>query len=66
MKTIIFALSFFSLTASAQHITTPTEALGFNVGDDYQMASYTQLESWWKKLAGESDSMKLVDIGPTA
>ncbi|HEY0263968.1 MAG TPA: M14 metallopeptidase family protein [Granulicella sp.] len=47
-------------------ITTPKEALGFNLGDDYHMASYTQLEAYWKKLATESDRMKLVDMGPTA
>ena len=46
-------------------ITTPKEALGFNIGDDYQMATYTQLEVYWKKLAAESDRMKLVDIGKT-
>ena len=49
-----------------QAITTPREALGFNLGDDYQMASYTQLETYWKKLAAESGRLKLVDIGPTA
>jgi hypothetical protein len=47
-------------------ITTPKEALGFNLGDDYQMASYTQLEAYWKQLASESDRLKLVDIGLTA
>ncbi len=51
---------------TARHITSPKEALGFNVGDDYRMASYTQLEAYWKKLAAESDRMKLVDIGQTA
>jgi hypothetical protein len=40
--------------------------LGFNVGDDYQVANYAQLTAWWKKLAAESDRMKLVDMGPTA
>ncbi len=50
----------------AQHITTPKEALGFNLGDDYMVANYTQLEAYWKKLAAESDRMKLVDIGPTS
>jgi hypothetical protein len=47
-------------------ITTPKEALGFNLGDDYQMANYTQLEAYWKTLAKESNRMKLVDIGLTA
>src|ERR1700734_1555695 len=50
----------------AQHITTPKEAFGFNVGDDYMVANYTQLETYWKKLAAESDRVKLVDIGPTS
>src|SRR5438093_3032853 len=50
----------------APRITAPKEALGFNLGDDYQVANYTQLEAYWKKLASESDRMKLVDIGPTA
>src|SRR5438270_6704529 len=56
-------------TAPAQNgrrLTTPKEALGFEVGDDYQVANYTQLTAWWKKLATESDRMKLVDMGPTA
>ena len=48
---------------TAQHLTTPKEALGFEVGDDYQLANYTQLTAWWKKLAAESDRMKLVEIG---
>src|SRR5271156_538022 len=46
-------------------ITTPKDALGFNLGDDYQVATYTQLDAYWHKLATESDRMKLVDIGPT-
>ena len=50
----------------ATRITTPKEALGFNLGDDYQMASYTQLDAYWKRLAIESDRLKLVDIGQTA
>jgi len=54
-----------ALAQSAPKVTSPKEALGFNVGDDYQMANYTQLESWWKKLAAESDRMKLEVIGQT-
>lgn len=51
---------------STPKITSPKAALGFNLGDDYRVANYTQLEAYWKKLASESDRMKLVDIGPTA
>src|SRR5271169_172690 len=50
---------------STRRITTPSAQLGFNIGDDYQVANYTQLEAYWKKLAGESDRMKLVSIGKT-
>jgi hypothetical protein len=50
---------------SAPKITTPKEALGFNLGDDYMVANYTQLEAYWKKLASESPRMKLESIGKT-
>ena len=64
---LLAALSAWPIAAqTAPKVTTPKEALGFNIGDDYQVANYTQLEAWWKKLAAESDRMKLVDIGPTA
>ncbi len=64
--TLLLAGSLAAAPKAAPHITTPREALGFNLGDDYEVASYTQLEAYWKKLAGESDRMRLVDIGPTA
>src|SRR5579872_6967192 len=57
-----------ALAASAQtgrRLTTPKEALGFEIGDDYYLANYTQLTAWWQKLATESDRMKLVEIGKT-
>jgi hypothetical protein len=65
----LFCAAWITFIASAQNlpaITTPREALGFNLGDDYHVANYTQLEAYWKKLAAESNRMKLVDIGKTA
>ncbi len=63
---VVAALSACLLPAqSAPKITTPKEALGFNLGDDYQVANYTQLEAYWKKLAAESPRMKLQSIGKT-
>ncbi|HXF04026.1 MAG TPA: M14 metallopeptidase family protein, partial [Blastocatellia bacterium] len=47
-------------------ITTPKEHFGFNIGDDYQLATYSQLLDYWKKLDQESDRMSLVEIGRTA
>ena len=61
--------SFAAVVAWSQtpeKITTPKEFLGSNIGDDYFVANYTQLEGYWKKLASESNRMKLVDIGLTA
>ena len=60
---VLFACLLPAQTASK--ITTPKEALGFNLGDDYQVANYAQLEAYWKKLAAESPRMKLESIGKT-
>jgi hypothetical protein len=52
-------------TAMAQNIPTPKEHFGFSIGDDYQLANYTQTEAYFKKLAETSKRVKLVDIGKT-
>ncbi|GAB4359667.1 MAG: M14 family metallopeptidase [Bryobacter sp.] len=53
-----------SLPALAQRkITSPKEQYGHNVGDDYFLSTYTQFEAYVKKVAQESDRMKLVSIG---
>ncbi|MBL8188358.1 MAG: peptidase, partial [Acidobacteria bacterium] len=54
------------VTASAQNLTSPKAHFGFNIGDDYQLANYTQYEAYIKKLDQESDRMKLVEIGKSA
>ena len=61
----IFAIAFAATAQTGHKITTPKEALGFDIGDDYYLANYTQLSAWWQKLATESDRMKLVEIGKT-
>ncbi len=63
---LLFFTAGFIAAQKTPKVTTPKESLGFNLGDDYQMANYTQLETYWKKLASESDRMKLVEIGKTA
>src|SRR5262245_1773590 len=61
----IFAmLAFFSATLAAK-ITSPKEHFGFAIGDDYHLATYTQSEAYFRKLAVESDRVRLVDIGKT-
>jgi hypothetical protein len=46
-------------------ITSPRQEFGAAIGDDYFLATYTQLQAYWRKLDRESDRMQLVDIGRT-
>ena len=50
----------------AQTVTTPRQHFGFAIGDDYQLATYTQFAAYWQKLDKESDRLKVVEIGRTA
>jgi zinc carboxypeptidase len=49
----------------ARPVTSPAEQFGAAIGDDYFLASYSQLETYWKTLDEQSDRMQLVDIGRT-
>ncbi len=49
----------------SQTIPSPKEHFGFDIGDDYKLATYTQTEEYFKKIAAASDRVKLVDIGLT-
>ncbi len=48
-----------------QSIPTPKEHFGFAIGDDYHLATYTQTEAYFKKLANASPRANLVDMGQT-
>ena len=53
--------------ASAQNrLTSPKDHFGFNIGDDYQLANYTQYEAYIKKLDQESDRLKVIEMGKSA
>ena len=61
-----FSLLFaVALVAFPQSLTSPKQHYGFNIGDDYMLTTYQQTEAYFKKLAAESDRLKLVDIGKT-
>ena len=60
------SLLIFTSGFSQEKITTPKEHFGFNIGDDYYLANYTQLQAYWKKLSQESDRMSLEEIGISA
>ena len=63
---MLVVCAFAVVTASAQNLTSPKAHFGFNIGDDYSLANYTQYEAYIKKLDAESDRMKLVEIGKSA
>jgi hypothetical protein len=52
--------------APAAPVTTPQAFFGHEIGADYVLPDYGDLVGYWKKLAAESDRMKLVEIGRTA
>lgn len=52
-------------TTFAQSIPSPQEHFGFAIGDNYQLATFTQTEAYCKKLAQASDKVKYTVIGKT-
>ena len=69
LMSIAVATTAPTLTLTAQMVsgvTSPKQQFGFNIGDDYKLATYTQFEQYFRKLATQSNRMKLVDIGKTA
>jgi hypothetical protein len=65
---VLIGTAFFALVADAQQprVTSPMQQFGRNFGDDYFLATYTQIAEYWRKLDAESDRMTLIDIGETA
>lgn len=63
-------LKFYSLITclfvinSVYSQVSPKEHFGFEIGDDYQLATNTQTEAYFKKLA-QSDRVEFVEIGKT-
>src|SRR5262245_61153002 len=69
---LLFTIAVFPAVVVAQTksvavkaVTTPKEQFGFDMGEDYCLANYKQMESYWKKIEGQTDRMKVVSIGKT-
>ena len=60
---VAFLLSFAN--TQAQNIPSPKSHFGFNIGDNYHLATFTQTEAYFKKLAAASNKVKLQVIGKT-
>jgi Zinc carboxypeptidase len=52
--------------AAQTTVTTPKAALGFDLGDDYQLANYQQIAAYWRTLDAESDRLVVQEIGKTS
>ncbi len=65
LAVLAFSLFLGLVSALGAKITSPKEHFGFAIGDDYHLANYTQTEAYFKKLAADSDRVRLVDMGRT-
>jgi hypothetical protein len=52
-----------TLLCAAQDLTSPKQHFGFSIGDNYKLATYTQTEAYFKKIAAASDRVSLVNMG---
>ncbi|GGM96250.1 peptidase [Dyadobacter beijingensis] len=64
-KLLLTAFSLFAVPAISQQLPSPKSHFGFEIGDDYQLANFTQTEAYFKKLADASDRIELTSIGLT-
>ena len=60
------ALCVFWVWFAFAQVTPPPAHFGFTPGDDYKLADYDQIRSYFETLARESDRMQLVDVGQSS
>lgn len=56
-------LAALAVAAEKIEITSPADEFGFRIGDDYCLANYRQLVTYWRKLERESPRMRVEAIG---
>ena len=66
LGSLLIATSCAAQLAAQQPLITPQQALGHQIGADYFLPTYIQLQRWWEQLAKQSNRMKLDTIGLTA
>ncbi len=68
MKPLLFIIVImtFSFLGFGQSVPEPEEILGFKVGADYHLATYTQAIEYFKKLEENSSRIKLFKEGKTS
>jgi len=67
-RCLVLLAALLALASTAAHaaLPSPREHFGFAIGDDYQLATYTQTEQYFRRLAEASERLHLVEIGKTS
>jgi len=60
---LIFSLQAILSLQAAEKIPSPEEILGFQVGQDFKLASWSQITDYFNKLAQASPKVKVLDLG---
>lgn len=60
-----FSFLLISFVSIGQETPSPKEHFGFNIGDNYRLATYAQTEAYFKKLDQSSDRAVMQGIGKT-
>lgn len=63
---VSIAVLLFATSAVQAAPRSPAEIFGFKPGDDYKLASYEQMETYYRQLAAQSDRVQLREIGESA
>ena len=64
-KLVLLVLLLPGIKLQAQQVPTPKSHFGFDIGDDYMLANYSQAEAYFKKVSDASDRVMLTSIGKT-
>src|SRR5690348_11186697 len=51
---------------TATTLISPKAFFGFNIGDDYQLATYSNFVDYLHKIEKQTNRLKVVDIGKTS
>ena len=65
MLSLFCFVLLLSTQVIAQSVPSPKSHFGFNIGDNYKLATFTATESYLKKIAASSNKVKLNTIGKT-
>jgi len=62
---LVLALALTAFPHALPRVTPPAEALGFEPGADYHLATYEQAIGYFERLARESPRIRVLDMGVT-